>query len=142
MPPSWQTHGVVAEIPESHRDLLDAQFATLATVDGEGFPQLTQVWFLYEDGEVKTSLNTARAKTKNLRRRPECSLEIVDPGNPYRYLELRGRAELEADEDYAFARKLGEKYGGADLREHDRPGETRVVVTIRPLKVHAVDTSG
>jgi PPOX class probable F420-dependent enzyme len=131
----------MTNIPDSHRDLLDAQFATLATLANDGLPQLTQVWFLHDDGRVKTSLNTARAKTRNLRERPECSMLIVDPANPYRYLEIRGRAELQADDGYAFADKLGAKYG-ADLRAHDAPGETRVIVTIRPQKVHAVDMSG
>ena len=54
---------------------------------------------------------------------------------------MRGRARIEPDDDYAFADKLGAKYGGADLRAHDRPGESRVVVTVEPVKVHAVDMS-
>jgi PPOX class probable F420-dependent enzyme len=128
-------------VPDSHRDLLDAQVATLATIDAAGLPQLSEVWFLHEDGEVKTSLNTSRAKTRNLRARPECSLLILDLQNPYRYLELRGRARLEPDDDYAFAARLGAKYG-ADVRDHDGPGESRVVVTIDAAKVHAVDMSG
>ena len=132
----------MAEIPESHHDLLETQFATFATVGDDGLPQLTEVWFLYEDGELKTSLNTERVKTRNLRKRPECSLLIVDLQNPYRYLEVRGRGEIEPDDDYAFAQKLGKKYGGADVREYDAPGTSRVVVTIRPQKVHAVDMSG
>ncbi|HEX3806484.1 MAG TPA: PPOX class F420-dependent oxidoreductase [Gaiellaceae bacterium] len=127
--------------PDSHRDLLDAQFATLATVGGDGLPQLTEVWFLYDDGDVKISLNTSRAKTKNLQARPECSLLILDLQNPYRYLELRGRARIEPDDDYAFASKVGAKYD-ADLKVHDRPGETRVAVTIDPVTIHAVDMSG
>jgi PPOX class probable F420-dependent enzyme len=129
-------------IPESHRDLLDQEFATLATLDRDGFPQLTEVWFLAEGDEIKTSLNTSRAKTKNLQERPECSLFILDLQNPYRYLEVRGRARVEPDEDYAFAQRLGAKYGGADVREYDAPGTSRVVVTIEPTKVHAVDMSG
>jgi PPOX class probable F420-dependent enzyme len=127
--------------PESHSDLLEAQFATLATIGDDGFPQLTEVWFLYDDGELKSSLNTSRVKTKNLRRRPECSLLILDVTNPYRYLEVRGRARIEQDDDYSFAEKLGRKYE-SDLRDHDRPGETRVVVTVDPVKIHAVDMSG
>jgi PPOX class probable F420-dependent enzyme len=129
-------------VPESHRDLLDAQFATLATIGPDGLPQLTEVWFLRDGGELKTSLNASRAKTRNLRERPECSLLILDVSNPYRYLELRGRARVEPDDDYAFAQKVGQKYGGADLRDHDGPGDSRVVVTIDPVKVYAVDMSG
>lgn len=128
--------------PASHRDLLDAQTATIGTIGDDGSPQLTEIWFLHDDGELKTSLNTGRVKYRNLQQRPQCSLLILDTGNPYRYLEVRGRAEIEPDDDYSFARKEGEKYGGADVREYDAPGTTRVVVTIRADKVHAVDMSG
>jgi PPOX class probable F420-dependent enzyme len=125
--------------PESHRDLLDAELATLATISNNGTPQQTVVWFLYDDGELKLSLNTSRRKTKNLIRRPQCSLLILDPDVAQRYLEVRGAAVLEPDDDYAFARKLGAKYGGADLSEHDAPGVGRVIVTIQPANVYAVD---
>src|SRR4051812_5006065 len=124
--------------PESHRDLLDADVASLATIGENGFPHVTEVWFLHEDGELKLSLNTTRLKTRNLRRRPECSLLLLDLQNPYRYLEVRGYARLEADDDYAFARRVGAKYD-ADLKENDQPGETRVVVRIEPVNVYAVD---
>jgi PPOX class probable F420-dependent enzyme len=132
----------MTSIPDTHRDLLDGQFATLATLARDGSPQLTEVWFLHEDGELKLSLNTSRVKTKNLRRRPECSLFLLDLANPYRYVDVRGRARLEPDDDYAFADKVGAKYGGADLREHDGAGESRVVVTIEPQRIRPVDMSG
>jgi PPOX class probable F420-dependent enzyme len=131
----------MTDFPESHRDLLDAQFATLATVGAQGLPQLTEIWFLHDDGELKLSLNTARLKTRNLRRRPQCSLLILDLENPYRYLEVRGNARIEPDGDYAFARRVGAKYD-ADLKVHDQPGEGRVVVTVEPANVYAVDMSG
>lgn len=122
-------------IPDSHRDLLGAQVATLATVGGDALPQLSEVWFLAEDDTVRLSLNTSRQKVKNLQRRPGCSLLILDLANPYRYLEIRGDAEIEPDRDYAFADKLGAKYQVVDLRARDNPGESRVVVTIRPRRV-------
>jgi PPOX class probable F420-dependent enzyme len=128
------------EIPQTHRDLLDAQFATLATISKTGGPQLTEVWFLAEDGRPKISLNTSRLKTKNLMARPQCSLFILDIDNPYRYLDIRGRARIEPDADYAFADRVGAKYG-SDLREHDGPEDERVVVMIEPENVFAVDMS-
>ena len=131
----------MTEIPASHRDLLDAPVATIATIDDAGLPQLTVVWFLYDDGELKTSLNTGRVKYRNLQARPQCSLLILDLQNPYRYLEVRGRAEIEPDDDYAFAEQVNAKYG-ADVRAYDAPGTTRVVVTVRDAKVNAVDMSG
>jgi PPOX class probable F420-dependent enzyme len=129
------------DFPDSHRDLLDAQFATLATLGKNGGPQLTEVWFLFEDGKVKTSLNDSRLKTKNLVARPQCSLFILDLANPFRYLDVRGTARIEPDDDYAFAERVGAKYGGADLRDHDGPDDKRVVVTIEPTNVFAVDMS-
>jgi PPOX class probable F420-dependent enzyme len=129
-------------IPESHRDLLDAPVATLGTIGPDGQPQLSVVWFLAEDRQLKVSLNTTRQKTKNLMVNPVISLLILDLANPYRYVEVRGTAVIEPDDDYAFADRLGAKYGGTDLRAIDGPGGRRVVVTIEPLKVHAVDMSG
>lgn len=126
------------EIPASHRDLLETnQAVVLATAGVDGFPQVTAVWFLVEnDGTVKLSLNTARQKTKNLLRHPEATLFFFDPANPYRTLEIRARAEIAPDPDYAFAEQVGAKYGGADLRSNDRPGESRVVATFTPIKVN------
>lgn len=131
----------MTDFPESHRDLLDAQVASLATIGGNGLPQLTEIWFLHEDGELKLSLNDSRVKTRNLTKRPQCSLLLLDLQNPYRYLEVRGNAKIETDDDYVFARRLGAKYD-ADLKAHDQAGESRVVVTIEPANVYAVDMSG
>jgi PPOX class probable F420-dependent enzyme len=130
----------VSEFPETHADLLEAPFATLGTIDSEGRPQLTEVWFLHDEGELRLWLNDARAKTRNLRARPVCSLLILDLENPRRYLEVRGRARLTPDPDYGFASKLGAKYG-LDLSGIDPPGQTRVIVTIEPERIYGVDMS-
>ena len=70
--------------------------------------------------------------------RPGCCLFILDLSVTQRYLEIRGDAEVTPDDDYAFADKVGQKYG-VDLRVHDHPGESRVVVRIVPHRVNAVD---
>ena len=129
------------EIPASHRDLLDGEFATLGTVGPDGRPQLSEVWFLAEGDTVTTSLNTSRQKTKNLRANPAVSVFLLDLAVPYRYLEIRGDAEVTPDDDYSFADKLGAKYQ-ADLRAHDLPGHSRVKVIIRPVRINAVDMRG
>jgi PPOX class probable F420-dependent enzyme len=122
-------------VPASHQDLLNGPVAVLATVGADGYPQVTGLWFLLDDdGQVRLSLNSARQKVKNLRAHPECTLFLFDPTTPYRTLEIRARAELAPDPDYTFADKLGRKYG-ADLRANDRPGESRVVVTLHPVHV-------
>lgn len=127
-------------VPESHRDLLSADVATLATLDARGRPQLSEVWFLAEDDTVRISLNSTRQKVRNLTRRPSCCLLILDLANPHRYLEIRGEAEIEPDPDYAFADKVTAKYG-MELREMDGPGESRVVVTVRADRIRSRDMS-
>ena len=128
----------MAEIPASHRDLVEnTQFITLATVGPDGFPQVTVVGFLLEDGTINLSLNTGRQKTKNLRRHPEATLFFIDPANPYRTLEIRARAAVGPDTDYAFADRLRAKYGGTDLRAMDREGGERMVVSVAPVKAHS-----
>ena len=132
---------LLPEIPASHVDLLDAPFATLGTIDRAGRPQLSQVVFLAEDGVVRISLNTSRAKTKHLKRNPALGVLIVDPANPMRYLELSGDAEVAPDDDKAFAARAGAKYG-QDFTLHDAPDERRVVVTVHPRRVYAAHLGG
>jgi PPOX class probable F420-dependent enzyme len=122
------------EIPASHKDLLSAQVGVLGTIGASGRPQLSATWFLAEGDTVKISLNTARQKVKNLQANPKASFLIIDPANPFKYVELRGDVEISPDDDYAFADKVGAKYG-ADLRNMDKPGEARVIVTIKPARV-------
>jgi PPOX class probable F420-dependent enzyme len=131
----------VTAFPASHRDLLDAPVAALATLRRDGFPQITEMWFLHDEGELRLSLNSSRLKTRNLLERPQCSLQVLDLTNPDRYLEVRGIARVEPDDDYRFANRLAAKYGGIDLRTLDRPGERRVAVTVEPVNVYAVDVS-
>jgi PPOX class probable F420-dependent enzyme len=128
-------------IPASHRDLLEARVATFATVGLDGYPQLSEVWFLAEDDTVRLSLNDARQKNKNIVRHPACTLFILDVANTFRYLELRADALVEPDDDYRFADLVGKKYD-SDLRVHDQPGQSRVVVTLHPHKVNAVNMGG
>jgi len=128
-------------IPASHRDLLDGQFATLATIGPDGRPQVSEVWFLADGDKVLISLNESRQKTKNLRANPAASVFLLDLAMPYRYLEIRGDAVITPDDDYAVADRVGAKYQ-SDVRAHDRPGESRVVVTISPTRINAVNMRG
>src|ERR1700691_1473534 len=124
-------------IPDSHRDLLSAQVGTLATIGPDGRPQLSEVWFLAEGDAVGLSLNSSRQKTRNMAANPAATLFILDLASAYRYLEIRGDAEITPDDDYVFADAVGAKYG-SDLRVHDQPGHSRVKATIRPARVTAV----
>ncbi len=95
--------------------LLGGQFATLATVGPDGRPQLSEVWFLAEDDTIGLSLNPRGQKTRNLMANPAANLFLLDLVVPYRYLEIRGDAQISPDDDYFLADRLHAKYG-ADAR--------------------------
>lgn len=126
-------------VPEEHREVLEAPFGVLTTLGADGYPQSTMVSFLAEDGVVKISLNTTRQKTKNLMARPRATLLVPDPASEYRTVELRGDVEIVPDDDYSFARQVGRKYGGTDFSYADRPGQSRVGVILRPVRVNVTD---
>ncbi len=125
--------------PQSHRDLLEATIpGVLTTYAPSGYPQATAIVFLHDDGEVKFSLNETRKKVRNLRRDQRCTFFLLDLQNPGRYLEIRADADVQPDPGKAFAAKAGAKYG-QDFTSHDGPGEERVIVTLRPVAINAVD---
>jgi PPOX class probable F420-dependent enzyme len=130
----------MTDFPADYRDLLDAQVLTLATLEPDNQPQVSEVWFLHDDGEIRLSLNTARRKTQNLMARPQCTALILDLQNPARYLEVRGRARIEPDDDHVLADKVHAKYG-VDASAYDQPGDRRVAVTIEPTRIRPVDMS-
>ena len=74
-----------------------------------------------------------RQKDKNVRRDPRVALAIVDPDNPYRYLEIRGRV-VEITEEGADAHidKMAKKYLGVDKYPYRQPTEVRVIYKIHP----------
>ena len=79
-------------IPEKYRDLFSKRaFASLGTLMPDGRPQVTPVWCDLEGDLVVFNSAKGRQKDRNVRRDPRVALAIVDPDNPYRYLEIRGR---------------------------------------------------
>src|SRR6266699_1008646 len=64
---------------------------------------------------------------------PRVALAIIDPENPYRYLEIRGRV-VEITEQGADAHidKMAKKYLGADKYPYRKAGEQRVMYKIQP----------
>jgi PPOX class probable F420-dependent enzyme len=121
-------------IPETHRDLLESTaLAHIATIGPKGEPQSTPVWFGWDGEHVLFSQTKGRQKYHNLQREPRIALSIVDPANPYRYLEIRGTVErIDEDPDRAFINSMANKYLGQDVYPWHRPGDERGVVVVRP----------
>jgi len=121
-------------IPEKYRDLFSKRaFASLATLMPDGSPQVTPVWCDLEDDLVIINSAKGRQKDRNLRRDPRVALALIDPENPYRYLEIRGKV-VEITEQGAAAHidKMAKKYLDVDKYPYGQPGEVRVMYKIRP----------
>ncbi|HEU5434601.1 MAG TPA: PPOX class F420-dependent oxidoreductase, partial [Thermomicrobiales bacterium] len=107
---------VADTIPADYADLLERPtFAHVATVGPNGEPQNNPVWFDWDGERIFFSQTTGRQKVRNIQSEPRVALSIIDPDNPYRYLEIRGVVErIEPDPDKAFIDKMAKKYLGAE----------------------------
>ena len=127
-------------IPDKYRDLFTKRaFASLATIMPDSSPQVTPVWVDLEGELVLVNTARGRQKDKNMRRDPRVALAIIDPENPYRYLEIRGRvAEITEEGADAHIDKMAKKYLGADKYPYRQPSETRVIFKIQPERVNTM----
>jgi PPOX class probable F420-dependent enzyme len=125
---------VSTAIPDSVRDLLDKPIvATLSTLMPDGSPQATPVWFSYDGSKIRVNSAKGRAKDQNMRHDPRVAIAIVDPENPYRYLEIRGRVEsVSESEGDTHIDSLAKRYMNVETYPYRAPGEVRVVYTIVP----------
>ncbi|MBZ0279035.1 MAG: PPOX class F420-dependent oxidoreductase [Anaerolineae bacterium] len=132
-------------IPETHLDLFEKTvYATLTTLMPDGQPQSSVIWVSYDDGEIHINSTKGRQKDRNMRRDPRVTLLLLDPADPYRWIEIRGQVENITEEGAVdHIDQLAKKYEGVDHfyggytaaeRQHT---ETRVKYTIRPLRVIA-----
>jgi PPOX class probable F420-dependent enzyme len=125
----------MAAIPDKYLDLLERKkaFAALATTMSDGSPQVTPVWFDYKDGIVRVNTARGRVKARNLKQGVAVALAVVDPDNPYRYVQIRGRVRRVSEEGAgAHIDTLSKKYLGKDKYPNAAPGEVRVMAEIEP----------
>ena len=124
-------------IPESHQWLLEDEevFAKLGTLMPDGPPQVHQIWFDYDGRHIRINTAEGRQKDKNLRERPYATVLLVDPDDPYFYLELRCEVaeRVLGQEADAHVGTLGERYLGQ--ASFEAPGETRVLYKFEPQHV-------
>jgi len=113
--------------------------AHLGTVMGDGSPQVTPVWFFYNDGKFVVNTARGRVKDRNMSTNAKVALSIVDPDNPYSHISVRGKVVRETEEGAdANIDALAKKYLGQDKYPFRQPGEVRVMYEIEPLSVHAM----
>ena len=122
-------------VPDGFKDLLQKKaFANLATVGADGTPQVTPVWVDYDGTHIRFNTAKGRVKDRNLRRNPAVALSILDPDNPYRYLQVRGRvADISESGADAHIDSLAKKYMGVDSYPYRNAAEKRVIYYIEPV---------
>jgi PPOX class probable F420-dependent enzyme len=132
----------MAVIPDKYLDLLTQKktFAELATVMPDGSPQVTPVWFDYTNGVVRVNTAKGRVKQRNMKEGSPVALSIMDPDNPYRYVQIRGKVTRMTEQGAdAHIDSLAKKYLGKDKYPFAQPGEVRVTYEITPAAVHGMD---
>ena len=131
----------MATIPEAYLDLLTQKkaFADLATLMPDGTPQVTPVWFDYTGGVIRVNSAKGRTKVRNMKEGAPVALSIVDPENPYRYLQVRGKVTRVIEEGAgSHIDSLAKKYLGKDKYPWSKPGDVRVTFEITPGAVQAM----
>lgn len=126
-------------IPSSHYDLLDEPVVVqLATLMPDGRPQVTPVWCDRHGDQIWVNSAAGRQKDLNMRRDGRVTVAVLDPENPYRYLEVRGHVVeiVEGQEAFAHINKLAHDYFGRPFT-YNSPDEQRVIYKIEPLYVNA-----
>lgn len=126
----------VSEQLQGYTDLLGWDTKALghvASIGPAGEPQSNPIWFDWDGGNLRFSQTTTRQKLRNVERDPRVAISIVDPGNPYRYLEIRGRVvRVDQDPEKAFIDRMAQKYLGQEKYPWNQPGEERVIVVVEP----------
>lgn len=123
-------------LDEPTRKLLDGRnFATVSTLNADGGPQASVVWYQRDGDTVVFSATEGRAKVRNLRRDPRVSITVFDMDNPYHSVELRGVAEIVPDPAKELPPALSLRYlGEAPPPESDEIA--RVIVRVTPTRVN------
>ena len=127
-------------IPAEFHDLLEKKaLADLATLMPDGSPQVTPLWFDSDGERIRINSAKGRQKDRNMRARPAVALSIIDPDNPYRYLQVRGRVtQITEDGADAHIDALSNRYLGQDY-PYRTAEEVRVTYVI---DIDAVQTMG
>jgi PPOX class probable F420-dependent enzyme len=82
----------------------------LVTINPDGSPQVTIMWFKYEDGALLFTTTTDRVKFRNMQKDPRAVLTVMDPTNMYKWVTIHGKFSIDNRDPAAFYRGLAEHY--------------------------------
>lgn len=121
------------------RELLEnPNYAVVSTLNKDGSIHNTVVWISAENGNVAVNSAVGRVWPTNLQRDPHINVLVFEAGNPYHFVEIRGKASAteEGADDHIDA--LAKKYTGQDEYPYRQPDERRIKFTIEPERVRYV----
>lgn len=100
-------------IPADYRRLLELPlYGHLGTIRPDDTAQVTPMWFEFDGEHLRFTHTIKRQKYRNLRHNPSMALSIIDPDDPFRYLEVGGKlVAIEPDPEGAFYVRLQNRYG-------------------------------
>jgi len=127
--------------------LQEPRFAIFGTIRRKGAPQLTPVWYLYENGHMYVSMSITSAKFRNLTRDPRVCICIAAHHPDARAVMIHGAVELITEQDAWFDDihwRITRRYCNSDKETQtyleSMPTEPQsVLVSITPDKVLAED---
>lgn len=102
----------------------------VATVMPDGSPQITPVWVDTDGANLRFNTARGRVKTNNLERDPNVAVLVADGNDFYRWIGIRGTAELADEGADEQIDSLAKKYMGVDTYPFRNPAEQRVTVTV------------
>jgi PPOX class probable F420-dependent enzyme len=120
-------------IPEGYDDLLhEPIYASLGTIRPDETVQVNPMWFVFDGEHLRFTHTTKRAKYRNLQHNPSMSVALIDPHNPLRYLEVRGKlVDVVADPLGEFYVELAVRYGMPDPEAPaDSPDRVILVMSV------------
>jgi PPOX class probable F420-dependent enzyme len=96
--------------------LSERRFATLATIDPDGAPQQTVMWYELQGDKVMMNTRRGRVKDRNMLRDPRVSICIEDE---FRYVTIAGTVEMIDEQTRAQAdiKALAVRYDGPEEAE-------------------------
>lgn len=125
-------------IPEQARSLFkNKNFAFLSTLMKDGSPQVSPVWVDIEGDEILVNTAQGRVKQRNVSKDPRVAISVADSANPYTMIAVQGRVVKQTTEGAEqHIDQMAKKYLGVDRYPGRAPGEKRVLLKIKPEKVH------
>jgi PPOX class probable F420-dependent enzyme len=117
------------------RELLDAKnLAVLTTVNAKGSPNSGMMWFVRDGDTLLFSTLAHRRRLRNLAANPQVSVLVSPSEDPYRYVEVRGTAEVLPDPEKELPARLSQRYLGTPP-PYESNQDTRMIIRVIPDKI-------